>query len=267
MDVARRGLRQCSLMIILESVKSMQHIEKNDACLVVLSGGQDSTTCLFWAKSVFHRVHAVTFNYGQIHSIEIESAKKVVALAGIASHEILDVGVILRSTSPLLDRSAQLERYPDYETMDRVIGTRIETTFVPMRNAFFLTLAANIAVSLDCTNLVTGVDEEDDANYPDCRESFIRSQEKTINEAMGTDCFSIFTPLIHFSKAETVHLAQSLPGCMEALAWSHTCYAGVYPPCGQCHACVLRAHGFSEAGVVDPLLERAHREGLIDQRD
>lgn len=121
-------------------------------------------------------------------------------MAGITEHEIVKVGPVLRSTSPLVDRSQKLEEYPDYETMDRIIGKRVETTFVPMRNAFFLTLAANIAYSFGCTRLVTGVDEEDDANYPDCRESFIRSQERTINEALGTDNFRILTPLIHFPK-------------------------------------------------------------------
>lgn len=225
-------------------------------CLVVLSGGQDSTTCLFWAKERFARVHAVSFNYGQSHAIELESARKVAAMAGCASHELVNVGRLLRSTSPLLDANTPLERYADFESMDRIIGTRIETTFVPMRNAFFLTLAANIAFSLGVSDLVTGVDEEDNANYPDCREAFITAQEQTINEALGRNDFRVHTPLIHLSKAQTVRLAQSLPGCMEALAWSHTCYAGEFPPCGTCHACVLRAHGFEEAGVPDPLVER-----------
>lgn len=233
--------------------------DSSSSCLVVLSGGQDSTTCLFWAKTRFENVYAVTFDYGQTHSIEIESARRVAAMAGVAGHEVVSVGPILRSTSPLVDRSRELETYSDYETMDRIIGKRVETTFVPMRNAFFLTLAANIAYAFGCTNLVTGVDEEDNANYPDCRSSFIRSQEETINLALGTDKFRIHTPLIHLSKAETVHLAQSLPGCMEAMAYSHTCYAGVFPPCGKCHACVLRAHGFEEAGVPDPLVERGRR--------
>ena len=151
--------------------------------------------------------------------------------------------------------------------MEKEVGKRIETTFVPMRNAFFLTLAANIAFAKGCNNLVTGVDEEDNANYPDCREAFVRSQEDTINLALGLEkgdagAFRLHTPLIHKSKAETIALAQSLPGCMEAMAYTHTCYAGVFPPCGKCHSCVLRAHGFAEAGVEDPLLVRAARLGL-----
>lgn len=242
-----------------------EQAKRTSSCLVVLSGGQDSTTCLFWAKAHFAAVHAVTFDYGQSHAIELESARKVAEMAGVASHERITVGRLLRSTSPLLDSRTPLETYTDFESMDRIIGKRIETTFVPMRNAFFLTLAANIACSLGVTNLVTGVDEEDNANYPDCRASFIASQERTINEALGTADFRIHTPLVHLSKADTVRLAMSLPGCMEAMAWTHTCYAGTYPPCGRCHSCVLRAHGFEVAGVPDPLLERARAEGLLPQ--
>ncbi|HIW00096.1 MAG TPA: 7-cyano-7-deazaguanine synthase QueC [Candidatus Desulfovibrio intestinipullorum] len=239
----------------MSAPSSQEHL--GDSCLVVLSGGQDSTTCLYWAREHFPEVRAVTFDYGQSHAIELESARRIAAMADIAGHEIVQVGKILRSTSPLLDDSTPLDTYPDFETMERVVGKRVEATFVPMRNAFFLTLAANIAVAYGCFHLVTGVDEEDNANYPDCRESFIRSQEQTINEALGITTFRLHTPLIHKSKAETIALAQSLPGCMEAMAWTHTCYAGVFPPCGKCHSCVLRAHGFEEAGIEDPLLVRA----------
>ena len=232
-----------------------------NAALVVLSGGQDSTTCLFWAKQHFARVHAVTFDYGQSHAIELESAKTVARMAGVTDHEIVHTGRLLRSTSPLLDANTPLDTYTDFESMEREVGSRIEATFVPMRNAFFLTLAANIAFSKGCNTLVTGVDEEDNANYPDCREAFVKSQEATINLALGLDAddrhaFHLHTPLIHKSKAETIALAQSLPGCMEAMAYTHTCYAGVFPPCGKCHSCVLRAHGFAEAGIEDPLVVR-----------
>lgn len=233
-----------------------------NAALVILSGGQDSTTCLFWAVQHFARVHAVTFDYGQSHAIELESAQTVARMAGVTDHEIIRTGRLLRSTSPLLDANTPLDTYTDFESMEREVGSRIEATFVPMRNAFFITLAANIAFSKGCSNLVTGVDEEDNANYPDCREAFVKAQEATINLALGldgnaADAFHVLTPLIHKSKAETIALAQSLPGCMEAMAYTHTCYAGVFPPCGKCHSCVLRAHGFAEAGIEDPLITRA----------
>ena len=176
----------------MSAPSSQEHL--GDSCLVVLSGGQDSTTCLYWAREHFPEVRAVTFDYGQSHAIELESARRIAAMADIAGHEIVQVGKILRSTSPLLDDSTPLDTYPDFETMERVVGKRVEATFVPMRNAFFLTLAANIAVAYGCFHLVTGVDEEDNANYPDCRESFIRSQEQTINEALGITTFRLTRP-------------------------------------------------------------------------
>jgi len=230
---------------------------KDRAALVVLSGGQDSTTCLFWAREKFKEVHAVTFDYGQRHAREVDAARKVAELAEVASHEIVGVPGILRSASPLTDPSHPLETYRSFEQMERVIGDRVELTFVPMRNALFLTLAANRAVAMGLRDVVVGVCEEDNANYPDCRMSFILRQEWAINHALGIQDFRIHVPLIDKTKAESVQLASRLPGCLHALSYSHTCYAGHYPPCGRCHACVLRQHGFDGAGVPDPLLERA----------
>jgi 7-cyano-7-deazaguanine synthase len=234
------------------------------SALVVLSGGQDSTTCLFWAKQNFDTVHAVTFDYAQRHSREIEAARKVAELAVVDSHTVLSVGPLLGGRSPLTNADEELETYNDFEEMDAVIGDRVELTFVPMRNAFFLTLAANVAVVRDVFDLVTGVCQQDNANYPDCRQGFIDAQEATINAALGIDRFRIHTPLMDMTKAETVHLAKSLPGAYEALAHSHTAYSGEYPPITRDHATVLREQGFLEAGLPDPLIVRAWREGLMD---
>jgi 7-cyano-7-deazaguanine synthase len=228
--------------------------------LVILSGGQDSTTCLYWAREKYGEIHAITFDYGQSHCIEVEAAQHVAALAGVASHEIVRLGRILQSTSPLVS-DAPLETYSDFDSMDRQIGSRVELTFVPLRNLLFLTIAANRAVCLGARALVTGICQADNANYPDCREVFACAAEDAIATALGTDRAAyidqrlmIETPLMKMSKAETVGLAARLPGCLDALALSHTCYAGQRPPCGQCHACVLRAHGFAEAGIEDPLV-------------
>lgn len=227
--------------------------------LVVLSGGQDSTTCLFWAKKHFAEIHTITFDYGQKHCKEILAARLIAKQAGVKSHSIVRVPEVLKSRSPLLDKNAKLETYENYEQMDGIIGDRVELTFVPMRNAFFLTLAANHALAIDCFDLVTGVCQEDNANYPDCRKEFIDAQQDTINKALGIENFVIHTPLMFMTKAESIKLAIEVDA-MEALAHSHTCYAGKYPPCGECHSCVLRAHGFKEAGVPDPLIERAKNE-------
>jgi 7-cyano-7-deazaguanine synthase len=237
--------------------------------LVVLSGGQDSTTCLAWAVKMGFDVAAVTFNYDQRHQREIQAARDVAALAGVVNHEIISMGPILSGTSPLTNPTEQLETYKDYASMDGIIGDRIEKTFVPMRNALFLTIAANRAVCLGATSLITGVCEADNANYPDCRQSFISSQEWTLNEALGTNdapnrsrCVRIRTPLIHMTKAKSIHMMHDL-GCIAWLAFSHTAYDGAYPPVGKDHASVLRAQGFLEAHLPDPLVLRANWEGLM----
>jgi 7-cyano-7-deazaguanine synthase len=233
--------------------------------LVVLSGGQDSTTCLFWARQQFDEVHAITFDYGQRHARELEAAATVAKMAGVKTHEVLKIPAILRSTSPLVDPGAELEQYASFEQMEEKIGYRIELTFVPMRNALFLTIAANRAIALDCRDLVTGVCQQDNANYPDCREVFVRAQEVAIVTALGLGVgrFRIHTPLMDLTKAETVQMAANLPGCWEALAYSHTAYDGAYPPTGRDHATLLRAEGFRQAGMPDPLVVRAYREGLM----
>lgn len=234
--------------------------------LVILSGGQDSTTCLFWATQQFDEVHAITFDYGQRHRIEIEAARKVAEMAGVASHEIVEVPGILKSTSPLTS-DAELEKYQSYEQMDEVIGSRVELTFVPMRNTLFFTLAMNRAVALRCENLVTGICQEDNANYPDCTETYRKSFELMANLSLGLTRFRVHAPLMYLSKADTVRLSRDLPGCWAALAYSHTSYDGKYPPTDNNHSNVLRAHGFEEAGLPDPLVLRAHAEGLMELPD
>jgi len=239
--------------------------------LVVLSGGQDSVTCLFWAVQHFgaEKVSAVTFDYGQRHYAEISSALIAAQLAGIADrHETIhmDAG-ILAGTSPLTNPNEPLEQYKDFKSMDGIIGDRVEKTFVPMRNALFLTIAANRAEVAGVRNIITGVCQQDGANYPDCRAQFIMDIEDTINSALGKPMgarLRIETPLMDRSKASTVRLAMDIPGAMLALSFSHTSYDGQYPPLGHDHATILRAKGFEEADVPDPLVLRAVSERLMD---
>lgn len=224
--------------------------------LVVLSGGQDSTTCLFWALERFDKVQAVTFNYGQRHSREILAAGTVAQIAGVY-HEIVDLGPILRGTSPLTDHTRPVGLYADAESLPG----GLEDTFVPGRNILFLTLAGNYAYCAGATHIVMGVCEEDFGGYPDCRAGFVSAMQTALRLGLGADMdprgmLTVETPLMNLTKAESVVLAAQLPGCLDALAWSHTCYRGEEPPCGRCHACLLRARGFEEAGIADPLIAR-----------
>lgn len=243
-------------------------MKKNSKALVVFSGGQDSTTCLYWALAHFDEVHAITFDYGQRHSIEIEAALKIASMVDLASHEIVKVPNCLISSSPLTSDN-ELEKYESFKAMDDHIGNRRELTFVPMRNALFLTIAANRAEALGIPTIVTGVCQMDNANYDDCREVFIAATEMYINTALGhdhrgTQRILIATPLMDMTKAQSVHLAMQLEGCMEGLAYSHTSYDGKYPPTDPNHSNLLRAEGFLQAGVADPLVVRAWKEGLMD---
>ncbi len=245
--------------------------------LVILSGGQDSTMCLAIACAALGaaNVSALTFDYGQRHQREIQAAHDVAKIFGIPyeRHEILQLGAgILAGTSPLTDPTQQLEQYENAKAMDEIIGTRVEKTFVPMRNALFLTIAANRAVCMGADKLYTGVCQADNANYPDCRHSFIKHQEMTINEALGFGLpdrryIEIRTPLMHMSKAESIKQSFQLDDCYAALAFTHTAYDGQYPPIGKDHATVLRAEGFEKAGVPDPLVVRAVRDGLMEYPD
>lgn len=236
---------------------------RKQAALVVLSGGQDSTTCLFWAKQYYDEIHALTFDYGQRHHIELAAASSVAAHAGVTSHEILRIKDVLVSTSPLTDYKQDLAQYSSYDTMVAEVGERVEDTFVPLRNALFITIAANRAVARRAAHLVVGVCQADNANYPDCRAEFVRSQQETIQTALGTKDFELVTPLLHLNKAASIAMALRIPQCYEALAFTHTAYDGHYPPLGRDHATLLRAWGFREADIPDPLIIRAWREGLM----
>lgn len=217
----------------------------NDKALVVLSGGQDSTTCLYWAIDRFGKdnVEAVTFDYGQRHRIELQCAADVAAGAGI------------RQTLLPIDTFSALGGNALVEAGVEVSGdgpAALPSTFVPGRNLVFLTYAAAFAWPRKIRHLVTGVAQTDYSGYPDCREETIAALEKTLRLGMDFE-FTIHAPLMHSSKCETVELAAAL-GTLPAMAKTHTCYEGLRPPCGRCPACELRAKGFAEAGHIDPLL-------------
>lgn len=210
--------------------------------VVLFSGGQDSATCLAQACADFNSdVVAVGFDYGQRHKVELEQAQHLADLAGV-TYRIIDLTFISQLTpNALTDTSIKIDHKEG----------ELPSTFVPGRNLFFISVGAVVARQLGATYLYTGVCQTDYSGYPDCRDDFIQSAEKTINLAMET-AIEIRTPLMWLTKAETVQLMQKL----DRLDWykeSHTCYEGVRPACGQCPACILRLKGFEEAGIPDPL--------------
>lgn len=214
--------------------------------LVILSGGQDSTTCVWWAIERFGQesVESLTFDYGQLHRHELHAARQVAEHAGIPN-VVLPINTFeALGGSALTDPSIEVPRTTESDSLP--------VTFVPGRNLVFLTFAAAFAWRHEIQHLVTGVAQTDYSGYPDCRRDTIDSLEKTL--ALGLERqFTIHTPLMNLSKKETVLLAKEL-GAMDAMALTHTCYNGSVPPCGECAACILRAKGFAEAGIPDPLI-------------
>ena len=218
--------------------------------LVVLSGGQDSTTCLYWAIDRYGlaAVETLTFDYGQRHRIELECAAEVAEFAGVGNTCLpIDTLTALGGDS-LTD--------PDIVVKNDVdANTGLPNTFVPGRNLIFLTYAAAFAYRRGIQNIVTGVAQTDYSGYPDCREETIVALQQALRLGMETNV-TIHTPLMHLGKKETVELARDLGG-LPAMAYTHTCYNGERPPCGHCPACELRAKGFEQAGIADPLLAAA----------
>ena len=220
-----------------------------ESCVVVFSGGQDSTTCLFWAKREFKKVLAITFDYGQRHRIELTCAAKI-----CADNQIPQTVLPINTFSALGGNSLT-------DASKAIEGTgpsHLPNTFVPGRNLVFLTFAAAFAWQHGIQDLVTGVCQTDYSGYPDCRLNTMRALESSISLGMDSQ-FRIHTPLMHLSKMQSVQMALEL-NALPSLAYSHTCYKGVFPPCGTCPACLLRAKGFAEAGVPDPLVTRAKNQ-------
>lgn len=212
-------------------------ILKEEKAIVVFSGGQDSTTCLFWAKEQFKEVEAVTFDYGQRHRLEIECAKEIAKEVGV-KHHILDMSLLNQLAPNALTRD-------DIEVEEGKDG-ELPSTFVPGRNLLFLSFAWVLASQVGAKHIVTGVCETDFSGYPDCRDVFIKSLNVTMNLAMD-DTFVIHTPLMWLTKAQTWELADQL-GVLDFVRNNTlTCYNGIIADgCGECPACKLRKRGLDE---------------------
>ena len=205
--------------------------------LVVFSGGQDSTTCLFQAMQQYgaENVQAITFAYGQRHGIELERAASIAQELGIRQ-TVLDLSLITAIThNALTDAQAAIQT--DVQGMPN--------TFVDGRNALFLLYAAIYAKSQNIRDIFIGVCETDFSGYPDCRQIFVQSMNVTLNLAMAYD-FRLHTPLMYLTKKETWALADELGVLDYIRTRTHTCYLGVDGGCHECPSCVLRERGLAE---------------------
>ncbi len=209
---------------------------KDEKAVVVFSGGQDSTTCLFWAIETFKEVEAVTFNYNQRHILEIECAKNIANELGV-KHHILDMSLLNQLAPNALTRD-------DMEVKEGEEG-ELPSTFVPGRNLLFISFAGVLASQVGAKHIVTGVCETDFSGYPDCRDVFIKSLNVTLNLSMDQE-FVIHTPLMWLDKAETWQLADQMNVLDFVREKTLTCYNGVISDgCGECPACLLRKRGLN----------------------
>jgi len=206
-----------------------------DKALVIFSGGQDSTTCLFWAKEKFARVEAISFDYGQRHRVELEIAETIAAKAGVP-WAVFSLDLLSRITSNALT-------CPGIAVEQEKPADRPPNTLVEGRNMLFLTYAAIYAKSKDIHHLITGVGQADYSGYPDCRDEFVRSLNETLNLSMDY-AYEIHTPLMWKNKEQIWQLADQL-GIFDLVRnGTLTCYNGIVGDgCGNCPACKLRRNG------------------------
>ena len=238
--------------------KSLTALHKSQNAVVLLSGGLDSVTCLYWAKARYASVTAVSFDYGQRHNSELVAAKNIAETAAV-NHRIIDIDIAQLGGSSLTDHSmivpdGDAEKFPN-KKRDEIDNDAIPNTYVPARNTIFLSYALAVAEVADANHIVIGVSSVDYSGYPDCRPEYIAAFEHMANLATKAGVtghhLSIQTPLQQLSKAKTIELGLSL-----GVDYGQTisCYQADANglACGVCDSCTLRRQGFAQAGVADP---------------
>jgi 7-cyano-7-deazaguanine synthase len=225
--------------------------------IVLLSGGLDSTTVLAIAKDQGFTPYALSFRYGQRHSVELEAAKRVAAAQGVARHVIADIDLRVFGGSAL---TSDID-VPKHESLDdasnKDTDSSVPITYVPARNTIFLSFALAYAETVGASDIFTGVTAVDYSGYPDCRPEYMQAYERMANLATragveGTQTLKLHSPLISMSKADIVR-----EGLRLGVEYSLT--SSCYDPdeqgraCGHCETCLLRLKGFAEAGVTDPV--------------
>ena len=233
-------------------------LHNNQNAVVLLSGGLDSVTCLYWAKARYASVTAVSFDYGQRHNSELVAAKKIAETAEV-NHRIIDIDIAQLGGSSLTDHSmivtdGDTDKFPS-KKRDEIDNDAIPNTYVPARNTIFLSYALAVAEVTDANHIVIGVSSVDYSGYPDCRPEYIAAFEHMANLATKAGVtghhLSIQTPLQQLSKAKTIELGLSL-----GVDYGQTisCYQADANglACGVCDSCTLRRQGFEQAGIADP---------------
>jgi len=228
-------------------------------CCVLFSGGIDSTTALYWARKDYDNVHALTFDYGQRHIVEIEMAKKTAAALNI-SHTVLSVDLQQISGSSLTDPTQNLPEFAASED----IKTGIPSTYVPFRNGIFLSMAAAWGEVQNIQDIICGFNVIDSPDYPDTTLDFAQAMETAINRgteaAYGKAAFKVLAPFVGLKKANIIQEGLSLGA---DYSYSISCYAGREIPCLKCSSCLLRQKAWEETGKQDPLLNRLKKEGKL----
>jgi len=222
--------------------------KKAEKAIVLLSGGLDSSTCLYWAKSRGYSCRALCISYGQRHSRELESARKIAQLAGVPLTHV-KLGLPWLAVSALVNSKKKLPG----TALSKIGSGGIPGTYVPGRNLLFASLAVSWADAENASAVILGPNALDYSGYPDCRPEFYRALSAAVSKGTaGGAKIKILTPLIRMSKAQIARLARKLRVPLE---YTWTCYAGGARPCGHCDACKLRGKGFAEAGFADPALK------------
>jgi len=220
----------------------LNNIETKSKALVLLSGGQDSTTCLYWAKQKFDIVYAIGFDYGQRHKLELEQAKIIAKNAGVEFF-VLKMPIMSDITSnSLINHEILVDNFDEKNKENNIPPNSL----VEGRNMLFLTYGAIFAKEKGIIDIVAGVSQTDFSGYPDCREEFINSLEKTLILSMDYP-YKIHTPLMHVNKSEVWELADKLGVLNIIKEQTLTCYNGIIGEgCTTCPACVLRNRGYEK---------------------
>lgn len=237
---------------MIDNPHTLSLTDVDRSALVLLSGGQDSTTCLYWALSVYNHVETVSFDYGQRHKVELAAAAEIAEEAGVR-HELLQVPALSQIGAASLTNST-IRTSMEADGTGNVYAAEhgLPSSFVPGRNAILISTAMAFAAPHGMYDIVIGVCEADEAGYPDCRAPFVEAMETALRVALDDERVTLVAPLLHLDKARTFALAAGIDGALEAvLDRSHTCYEGDHTTwnvwgwgCGECPACKTRAKGW-----------------------